>query len=148
MNAFFRYRTKKGKLPDPRGDDIEEFATIPDSATVNELIAKYQKEYNEGPSNVRSSSTTTTAAMKTQQSDNPIEEQIMNVRQRIIEMNLYETIKDRKFMKGKCFDCAKAPATIILLNCCHLVFCKQCFSKNPKCLLCGKKYQNFIDVYA
>uniref|UniRef100_A0A914PQS9 RING-type domain-containing protein n=1 Tax=Panagrolaimus davidi TaxID=227884 RepID=A0A914PQS9_9BILA len=122
--------------------------TIPDSATVNELIAKYQKEYNEGPSNVRSSSTTTTAAIKTQQSDNPIEEQIMNVRKRIIEMNLHETIKDRKFMKGKCFDCAKAPATIILLNCCHLVFCKQCFSKNPKCLLCGKKYQNFIDVYA
>uniref|UniRef100_A0A914QLC0 RING-type domain-containing protein n=1 Tax=Panagrolaimus davidi TaxID=227884 RepID=A0A914QLC0_9BILA len=77
-----------------------------------------------------------------------IGDEIVNVRQRIIEMNLHETIKDRKFMKGKCFDCAKAPATIILLHCCHLVFCKQCFPKNPKCLLCGKKYQDFIDVYA
>uniref|UniRef100_A0A914XQ24 RING-type domain-containing protein n=1 Tax=Panagrolaimus superbus TaxID=310955 RepID=A0A914XQ24_9BILA len=142
------YMKKKGKRPDSNGSDIDEYAVIPDSAIVADLIAKYQKEYESPSNNERSPSTI--AALKTQQSDYLIQEEIMKVWERIVQLNYHDTIRDREFMRGKCFDCRNAPATIILLSCSHLIFCNQCFFKfkrNPKCLLCGKISEGHIDVF-
>lgn len=116
---------------------------------------------------------TTSMTSKTQE-DNPVpvDEQIEIVKNMIVEVihfPLYKSyplnpsffqldfeVNDLKFHAGKCFECINAAASIILLPCQHLIFCKKCFDRSydPKralpntltCILCGKIYGDSINV--
>lgn len=67
------------------------------------------------------------------------------------KVGMKDFIKDRKFMKGKCFNCSNAAATYLLYPCHHLNRCASCFrweniNNDIKCLLCGKRSNGFLDV--
>uniref|UniRef100_A0A914Q2T2 RING-type domain-containing protein n=1 Tax=Panagrolaimus davidi TaxID=227884 RepID=A0A914Q2T2_9BILA len=80
-----------------------------------------------------------------------LEDEIAAVWNHICVVGMKDIIKDRKFMKGKCFNCSSAEAIYLLYPCYHLNRCDSCFrweniNNDIKCLLCGKRSNGFLDV--